>query len=83
MLENLTQQERQKIVSLGRECSVSAGDVIIEEGAEGTSFYLLLSGRVDVSKKGVTIAEVGKGAILGEMCLFNDNVRVSGLIPLN
>jgi CRP-like cAMP-binding protein len=55
------------------------GEVIIKEGASGTSAYVILEGKVDISKKvkgkDVVIATLGKGQVFGEMGLLEDRLR--------
>src|SRR5437867_2901352 len=76
-LRDLTAAERHSIVSLGREVSFAAGERIIEEGAAGTCFFVIVEGKVEVLKRGRPVAELGPGAILGEMALFNQDLRTS------
>src|SRR5262249_37456188 len=40
-------------------------------------FFVIAAGSVDVLKGGERIAELGPGAILGEMALFNQDLRTS------
>ena len=81
-LAMLNQNELEQLMSLGKEVSVPNGEIFIEEGAKAESFFILVSGRVEVKKEGNHIAELGAGVFLGEMALFNKNVRVSELIAL-
>lgn len=75
LFRNLTGSECAQIVSLGRALVISAGETIIREGSEGMEFYLVLFGNAEVKKSGIKVADAGPGEILGEMCLFNDQVR--------
>ena len=81
-LAMLNRNELEQMLSLGHEMSVAAGEIFIEEGSTADSFFILVSGRVEVRKKGNHIAEIEPGAFLGEMALFNKNVRVSEVIAL-
>jgi malate dehydrogenase (oxaloacetate-decarboxylating)(NADP+) len=75
---DLTGPERETIFSLGHPVLVAAGEPILEEGDLGDGFYLLVSGRAEIVKNGRGIAEVESGAVIGEMALFNENVRTGG-----
>jgi malate dehydrogenase (oxaloacetate-decarboxylating)(NADP+) len=73
----LTPAERHAVASLGREVAFGPGDRIIEEGSPATAFFVIASGAVEVLSGGRRIAELGAGAILGEMALFNRDLRTS------
>jgi len=77
LFASLSEEECLQIASLGHEISVPSGEVFIEDGSIGTSFFLLLFGRVEVKKGEVHIATREPGAILGEMSLFNKNKRTA------
>jgi malate dehydrogenase (oxaloacetate-decarboxylating)(NADP+) len=74
--------ELQQLMGLGRELILPAGTVFIEEGSVGAGFYLLVSGRVEIRKDGNRLAVLEPGAFIGEMALFNNNVRVSQALAL-
>ena len=76
-LRDLTATERRTVVALGQEVAFEAGDRIIEEGSPGNCFFFIGRGRVEVLKAGQRVAELGTGAILGEMALFNRDLRTS------
>jgi len=77
VLRDLTDEERESILSLGQPIRAVAGETIIEEDAAGGGFYLVQSGRVEVLRHGERVAELQAGAVIGEMALFNENVRTS------
>lgn len=56
-----------------------AGDVVFREGEEGSYSFIILSGKVDISKKvgerHVSIAELGKNEIVGELAIFSNEPR--------
>lgn len=58
-----------------------AGQRLFHEGEPGDRAYLVLSGKVEISKKvrddEVVIALVGKGEIVGEMALVDDKPRMA------
>ena len=82
MLSNFTEIELQQLVSLGHEIKVDFGETFIEEGAVANSFFILVKGRAEVRKNGSHVAELNSGVFLGEMALFNKNVRVSELVAM-
>ena len=72
---DLTAPEKRTIASLGREVVYEDGERIIEEGSSATCFFVIAEGRAEVLKGGRRIAELGAGSILGEMALFNRDLR--------
>jgi malate dehydrogenase (oxaloacetate-decarboxylating)(NADP+) len=76
-LRDLSAGERRSILALGHEVAFRAGERIIEEGSPGTCFFVVVEGAVEVLKRGRRIAELPAGSILGEMALFNQDLRTS------
>jgi MFS family permease len=55
--------------------AASAGETVIVEGAHGDRYYLIESGRVDVTIGGDHISDLGPGAGFGELALLRDAPR--------
>lgn len=71
----LNDDELRNLASVFSERSFQAGETLFAEGAPGDSLLVVLAGEVEVLKKdqnGVdrVIANIGEGAILGEMSLI-------------
>lgn len=63
---------------------VPKGRVIIKEGDEGYSAYLIQSGEVEIYSKNeedqeVSLAKLGTGEICGEMALISDGIRTASV----
>ncbi|MGJ8650303.1 MAG: cyclic nucleotide-binding domain-containing protein [Opitutaceae bacterium] len=58
------------------------GDVLIQEGDDDASFFLVEVGFVEVSKGGSRITELGPGACFGEGALFSRNPRSATVTAL-
>lgn len=52
-----------------------AGRVIMKEGDAGVSMYIVISGRITISIKGVIVEHVGPGGTVGEMALVDQVAR--------
>jgi len=58
-----------------------AGDVVIQQGAEGDCFYAIVNGKCTVTRetpldaKGIRLAELGAGATFGEEALISEGKR--------
>lgn len=64
---------------------VPSGMVLAREGESGIAAYLIISGRVQVTKRGTdgaatTLAELGEGEIFGEMALVTESPRVATIV---
>jgi hypothetical protein len=55
------------------------GQAIVHEGDEGRELFLLLDGIVDVEVNGEEVAEIGPGALLGELALLEGGKRTATL----
>ncbi len=58
----------------------AAGEAVIREAEEGTSFYVVASGKFSVSKRDeaggtVVLAKLGEGDFFGEMALLSGAAR--------
>ena len=71
-LDVFTLQQIQKISIYKK---VSSGQTIITEGEEGTSLFIVISGRVGVYKGEKFINEIGAGGLLGEMAIIEKQCR--------
>lgn len=80
-----TQLERQLSLTIMREGAkprirkLAQGDLLTEQGADGSDLFLLLDGVLEVEVDGESLAEVGPGAILGERAVLEGGARTSTL----
>ena len=61
---------------------VPAGEAIIREGEPGDRFYVVVSGRVEVSVGGRVLRELGGGDSFGEIALLRDSPRTASISAL-
>jgi CRP-like cAMP-binding protein len=59
--------------------SLDAGEALIEQGQEGQELFLILDGVVDVEVDGEEVAELGPGALIGEMALLEGGKRTASV----
>ena len=59
--------------------TLQAGDTLVEQGTSGDTLFLLLDGVLSVVRDGVSIAQLGPGAIAGEGALLGDGKRTASL----
>ena len=84
----LSRDELTRLVEAGRLENWPADSVIMEEGTSGPRLVILLDGSVSVRKRssdkqGQVIAELGPGAVLGEMSLLTDQPRSASVHALS
>src|SRR3954453_512477 len=58
---------------------LDAGDVLVEQGDDGSDVYLLLDGVLGVEVDGESVAEMGPGTMLGERASLEGGVRTATL----
>ncbi|MEM0970613.1 MAG: cyclic nucleotide-binding domain-containing protein, partial [Verrucomicrobiota bacterium] len=75
-LESFKKQHLDDILYSSSLMECEDGDVIIEEGGSGSRIYILLSGAVEISKAGETLARLrGHGDTFGELAALGDELR--------
>jgi CRP-like cAMP-binding protein len=78
---SLSPQERDTLEAAAAEVLYADGDVILREDEEGLELLLVVAGRVRVSQLAangdVDLAELGPGAIIGEVSVLMENRRTS------
>jgi CRP-like cAMP-binding protein len=57
--------------------SFRAGQTVVEQGAPGDSFYVIASGRVNVSHSGAEVHTLGAGDAFGEIALLRATPRTA------
>ena len=77
LLKNFHYEDTQEFLDIGEVETYPDGEVIIQEGENVHSAYLIAEGQVSIIRDGVTIANLGRGGFLGEACLFSKNNRIA------
>jgi CRP-like cAMP-binding protein len=71
-----------RIADAGREVSFETGKTILQQGEPGLGFLLVLEGKVEIRKKGSTVATTGPGGFFGEMTVFDDRPRSADVVAI-
>jgi cyclic nucleotide-binding protein len=58
---------------------LKAREALVEQGEPGDEMFMLLDGVLDVEIDGETVAQVGAGAVLGELAVLGDGKRTATL----
>lgn len=72
-----SKKDLQTIGKASDEVSVSAGKVLVEEGAPGHEFFLILDGSASVYRNGRKVATLGTGQYFGELALLDRGPRTA------
>jgi len=78
----LSKEELASVASNLREQIFASGEVLVRQGEEGDTFYILRDGKVAVSVndaegRATVVAHLGKGAFFGEMSLLTGETRTA------
>lgn len=87
ILRDLTSDEMAAVEATGRSGMYAKGATIISEGESGSSFFLILDGRVEVRKsigvdKYKKLVELGPLDIFGEVCFLGEIRRSASVQAL-
>jgi CRP-like cAMP-binding protein len=69
----------QALTEAGDEQEAPAGQVLVREGASGGSLFVILSGRVAITR-GRRIGELEAGALLGEAAMLDGRPRTASAV---
>ncbi len=79
--DKLTSEQLLKVEKLIREVRVPAGSFVMREHHGGDALFLVVSGKVNILKRGAhdqtLVQSVGSGEFLGEMALLGDIKRIA------
>jgi CRP/FNR family cyclic AMP-dependent transcriptional regulator len=75
LFEGLSKRELNAIVNVAKEIEFEEGHAVVEEGATGVGFHLVLEGEVAVLVGGRKRATLGAGNYFGEMSLLDGGPR--------
>jgi CRP-like cAMP-binding protein len=77
MFQTCSDKELRPVAKLAETLDFAAGEEIIKQGKTGHEFYILLSGKAEVTRDGVSIATLGPGDYFGELALLDPSPRVA------
>jgi cGMP-dependent protein kinase len=81
LFKNLSENTLESIAKNMKKQKYNKGDVIIQEGTSGNTFYLISKGRVTITKEGKALRVLDTGESLGEKSLLsNDSLRTASAI---
>ena len=73
----LNEKELALVDRLGVESATAAGEVLVKEGARGREFYVITSGKAEVTRGGKVVGVLGPGDHFGELALLDPQPRLA------
>ena len=86
LFEHCSRRDLGKIAAITEEVAVEDGKVLITEGDRGREFFVIISGEVEVRRRGRKVAALGPGTYFGEIALLSQQPRtatVTAVTPLH
>jgi signal-transduction protein with cAMP-binding, CBS, and nucleotidyltransferase domain len=80
LFEGLSKNERRLASRLSTPIAVPAGAMLTQQGAQGSEFFIVLEGEVEVFQGGKVVATRGPGSPLGETALLESGPRTATLL---
>ena len=81
LFKNLSENTLEAIAKNMKKEKFNKGDIIIQEGTSGNTFYLISKGKVNIMKEGKSLRIIESGECLGEKSLLsNDSLRTASAI---
>lgn len=80
-----SRDELRKLSRRTTDIPIAEGHTLVKEGERGLEFFVIVSGRARVSRKGRKVGELGPGDFFGELALLIDadrNATVTALTPM-
>ena len=82
LFERCSRKELAVIASHATPMQFEAGKVLAREGAVGREFFVVIAGKVEATRNGVSIGVLGPGSFFGEMALLEGQPRVATVVAV-
>ncbi len=77
LFEGLSKKELNELARVTEDVQVPAGTVLCKEGRLGREFYVIVEGRVEVTRGGTPVATREEGDFVGEIALLTTTRRTA------
>lgn len=77
LFSGLSRKELVQLARVSEDLEVERGTVLCKEGEVGQEFFVLVDGKVDVTKRGKRVATRGGGEFFGEIALLEETPRLA------
>jgi CRP-like cAMP-binding protein len=77
LFEDLSRKELVQLARASEDFEVAPGRVLCTEGEVGQEFFVIVDGKVEVTRKGQRVAMRGGGEFVGEIALLEETPRTA------
>lgn len=82
LFQGMTDQALEAVAALANEVEIADGATVTREGDPGDSFFVIVDGRLRISRHGETIRDLGPGEFLGEISLVDGRPRTATAVAV-
>ncbi|MGD0394975.1 MAG: cyclic nucleotide-binding domain-containing protein [Acidimicrobiales bacterium] len=80
LLSGCSSAELSRIASLTTEWDAVAGQVLAKQGDVGKEFFIIVSGKAEASRNGVSLATLSPTSFFGELALLDGGERTATVV---
>lgn len=80
LFSSCTNKDLEKIAKASDEVTMSAGQVLVDQGQTGREAFVIMSGSATVKRNGKKVATLGAGAVVGELSLLDHGPRTATVV---
>ncbi len=80
MFSSLSNKQIRGLANGAKERDYAEGALVVKQGEPGVGFYLVLDGKVEVRRRGRSLASLGPGQFFGEMSLLDQEPRTADVV---
>jgi CRP/FNR family cyclic AMP-dependent transcriptional regulator len=77
LFEGLSRKELVQLARVSDDLEVPSGKVLCREGEVGQEFFVIVDGKVDITRKGKRVTTRGGGDFFGEIALLEETPRMA------
>lgn len=77
LFEGLSKKELVALARVTEDLEIPAGGVLCKEGETGQEFFVIVDGKIEVTRNGRALAQRGGGDFVGEIALLEDTPRTA------
>lgn len=80
LFSGLSDRELRSLAQRAEQVSLPKDTTVVKEGARGVEFFVVLSGRAKITRRGRTVGTLGPGDSFGELALIAGTPRTASVV---